>query len=365
MKKSLIALLGLSLLACGGPKAKWEEPENKGNLMVVCQSIAEHRDNQVLVKTGALVVDEKKFSRERIKLQNELMNHEDTQGMLESLPPEARLTKEQFAIDAFKETSDWRTSFDTLQEGISNLQNISSFLNEEAVGIYNKAFEHAKKVLLKSTDNPAVPEVTAKAVRLVCGSPVYSVGALENLYLDAGWLTREPLKDAVKSAKAVLEHAAWRSVFQNYVKPLWKVSYNSKNPALWLLNNMLEQGTGTLANLEQLDVTPEIEASEREVFNLLGKNYVAWRDTASLEQKMELWLSVERSPLFERWTSTPVGIALRRLSQVYSNETMASMLAEDSMSIFIAYDDACARFLTWPRLPPELVKDARRIYRGE
>ncbi len=242
---------------------------------------------------------------------------------------------------------------------------ITQFLQEEGIGLYNKAYEVAKATLVPAKNAPAVPSTEARAVRLVCGTPALSLPEAENVYVDIGWLAQSPLNVAVVQANQTLQHAAWRSVFLTQVEPKWKVAYKTQNPALELLTRMLENGVGIWGNVTSIDVTSEVELQEREVFQALAEHYTTWRDSTSSEARVRQWLVVERQPLWQRWTSTPVGIALRRLSVAYGSETVADMLAEDRLSIFMAYDDACARFLTWPHFSPELIQDVRTLYKGE
>jgi hypothetical protein len=292
----------------------------------------------------------------------EIEKHALVEKMSEGMK-QVTFTPQEFASAAFSPQPDSRFSFERLRKNKKFIKPLAMYFEKN----------HAKIVkdnLISATRFLAVKiEPSFVNLNLVCGSPWDAFVLIfdkPEIFFDLGFHSDQPLEKAVQALLPIMQHELWHMAFIEHQKVHWPVDYrNSQDPAEAFLFRMLNEGVGhyySIYNRLYPKVSyQDFSSRSQKIFFSLESKYQLYADEEDLKIREQiLWSSHAQVPFWEKWGAIPGALVIYHLEQTIGAQGIKKLINSEPFSVFLAYDEQSKLHKDWPRLPLQLIDDARR-----
>ncbi len=352
-----VFVFGTFLSACGGPLPDWQQP-HQTSFSPLCLAVASYHQKMAQLLTNEVQWDEKQLQKERILLQNAMIEHPLTARYVESIDPQFSFRPTEWAVAAFSLDEDVRFHWLHLRRFVEKLPQVTTLVDERGSSFLKAAFAEADQLL------GASPGVSME-LQTVCGGP-WAISRLQEstIFIDLSWFVSQPIEKAKESVKQLLTEEAFKAAFRARVMPQWPSTLNHSEPVMQYLVAALEAGTGAYGALRTLGEDASFETEEREIFRVLETKYAEWMAASEQGRAQLLWES-QTADFWSRFMAMPVALMMRRLARQYGEPVVVDLLRQDPSALFMAYIEAENRILSWPRLPVDLAADVKKMWLGK
>jgi hypothetical protein len=294
--------------------------------------------------------------------ETELAAHPLVRKMSEGMAEQVVFTPVEFAAAAFAEEADERFSWDLLRENAATVLPFVESVTRDAASLVAESLAQAGEfvdVELRPADVP---------VHLVCGGrwdAYVLIFERNEVFFDVGYYGDAPVETAVPTFQAILDHELWHFAFLRHQDEHWPCDYReSEDVVERFFYRVVNEGIGHFYSLrDKLLPEPSIEdlaGRERQTFETLAVRYPEYKAESDPAVREDLlWHSHAGVPFWEKWGALTGAFVVYHLLQDGGAARVASLIAQEPFSLFLAYDESSRERTDRPALPGELVDDAR------